>query len=173
MLIPYILLPILPLLPFTLGTPRPASSLLKRDDCNGSQMCGVSSHSATTALETYASPANGPTYYHDYTSYTASKFTAIYVCPGGKYPANVTGTQIYQAGLLIKDKCGSKCGTHWLSDSDGQLKCRVTLNYCSRCKNVVNGRSGDGSGSPAPVAAPAASTSTAQAVVLDQPDIHA
>ena len=97
MLIPYALLPLLPLLPFTLSTPSPASPFHKRDDCNGSEMCGLSSHSATAALETYASPANGPTYYHDYTSYTASKFTAIYVCPRGKYPSGVTGAQIYQA----------------------------------------------------------------------------
>ncbi|MCJ1378616.1 hypothetical protein MMC17_001715 [Xylographa soralifera] len=175
MLFLYYLLPLLPLLHRTLATPNPAPSIMKRDDCNGSLLCPTSSHADTTALDTYNSSANAHTYYNDYTSYTANQFTAIYICPEGKYPSNVTGAQIYEAGALVAQNCGRTCGTRWLYDSDNKLKCRVTLNRCTRCKNVVNGRDGEGSGSPTPVTSTAGAAGTPRTEALDeyQGSLHA
>ncbi|MCJ1412773.1 hypothetical protein MMC19_006871 [Ptychographa xylographoides] len=117
-------------------------------------MCGklFSRNNSSGALNTYNTPANAGTYYSDYTSYTANEFTAIYVCPDGKYPTNTTGAEIYAA--------------------DNQLKCRITLNYCYRCTNVVNGRIGDGSGDPRPGPPPSTADIPHPRPEVFNPDIH-
>ncbi|MCJ1388927.1 hypothetical protein MMC18_001778 [Xylographa bjoerkii] len=153
----YIVFLLLPLLRPIFATPSLASSvksIFKRDDCHGSQLCSEGgSQTPAKAVGQYNTPANAPTYYYDYTSYTANAFTVIYVCPKGKYPGNVTGAQIYAAAQQINGAPNfcNECGTHWVNDSDGHNDCRVTINYCSSCKNVVNGKDGNGPGSPTPV----------------------
>ncbi|MCJ1282219.1 hypothetical protein MMC26_001542 [Xylographa opegraphella] len=172
MLFLYTLLPLLPLLPSTLAEPSPDAAIMKRDDCHGSLMCHGSTHDNSAALEAYNAPTNAKAIYHDYTSYTANHFTAIYSCPQGKYPTNVTGADIYEAGLLVSKKCGKKCGTHWLPDSEDKLKCHVSLNYCAHCKKFVNGKTGgDVSGTPTSISIPAGSH-TPGALVIPASDPH-
>jgi len=168
----YILFPLLPLLRPALAVPSLASStesIIKRDDCHGSVLCSFGGDSRF-ALDMYNATANANTYYNGYTSYAANDYTAIYECPKGKYPSNVTGAQIHEAGLVLKtdpDRC-KRCGTHWMYDSDNQLKCRITLNYCHNCKNVVNGRNGDNSGFPSSATSPPVATGAA----MNSQNIH-
>ncbi|MCJ1419518.1 hypothetical protein MMC32_005873 [Xylographa parallela] len=80
----------------------------------------------------------------------------MYTCPKGKYPAGITGADLFNWGQQIfkpknvgGDQCGF-CGTHWLEDTDNSLKCRMTLNWCKDCTETVNGVQGAGAGLPPP-----------------------
>ncbi|MCJ1398242.1 hypothetical protein MMC11_001439 [Xylographa trunciseda] len=144
---------LIPLLTPILAIPSSASSpdtLFKRDDCHGSAMCHKGGTSnAAGALNLYH--VNNGSTYTGYTSYTHAHYTAIYYCPKGLYPHNITGSAIFAAGQTISASKKCTCGTHWMPDSKGLLKCRITLNYCSHCKTYVNGIKIAQDGSLAPV----------------------
>ena len=91
------LLPLLPLITPILAIPSIASSvesLHKRDDCHGSGNCGKNGASVG-ALEIYNQYPNNISMYNDYTSYVVGHYAAMYSCPKGKYPAGVTGANLF------------------------------------------------------------------------------
>ncbi|MCJ1474740.1 hypothetical protein MMC13_003400 [Lambiella insularis] len=137
---------LVPLIAPILAIPSSASSpntLFKRDDCHGSGLCQQDGKGRSIpALNFYLD--NKATVYTDYTSYVSNHYTAIYECPKGYYPPSVTGSDIYSGGQLVLNHQGTKsklctCGSHWMLDSRGLLKCRITLNYCHKCTTYVNG----------------------------------
>ena len=91
------LLPLLPLITPILAVPSVASSvdsIQKRDDCHGSGNCGKDG-SSIAALEIYNQFPNNESMYNDYTSYNVGHYAAMYTCPKGKYPAGITGADLF------------------------------------------------------------------------------